>query len=124
MANLTTAPVPTPDAWQATTTHYEEPLPRLIASCLHVDPKRRPSCHEAVQAYEEHFNSSYELLISEGKREDLYEWQNRGQLMGDNRSSRYFSEVKGGSRFSDALNRPDPRQPRVDTTNESFDQRL
>ena len=48
---------------------FPQPLPSIAARCLSNDPLKRPTIQRIYEEGEEHFSSSYELLISEGRRE-------------------------------------------------------
>jgi len=51
--------------------NYPQPLPTIINKCLQPDPKQRPTLRQLYSESEEYFSSSYELMISQGRREDL-----------------------------------------------------
>lgn len=63
LASLNTQPVLSERTWKQMQ-RFPQPLPSIAARCLSNDPLKRPTIQRIYEEGEEHFSSSYELLIS------------------------------------------------------------
>ena len=82
---------------------FPQPLPSIAARCLSNDPLKRPTIQRIYEEGEEHFSSSYELLISEGRREEVHDERESLRAWERPRATRMSHEPKEASRHSRSL---------------------